>query len=606
MAQGTRREMTGSTRSDHGPTTPPLGSRREAVAAARGDRPFDVMIANGAVLDVGTCELRRADVGISGELIASVHPTGSRTDARKLVDATGEVVCPGFVDMHVHFESSMLTPASYAASVCPRGTTTVHCDPHELANVAGLDGVRYAIDASRGLPVEFLVQAPSCVPPVPGRELSGADLGPAEIAEMLRWPEVVGLAEVMDMRGVLALDERMGGIVDAGIASDKLVNGHAAGLGGADLQAYAAAGITSDHELMVDGDFLARVQAGLTVELRGAFESLIPGVASALQDFPQLPVHVVAATDDLFASTLLRHGGVDHLLRRLVEAGVDASVAVRMATYNAAYRLGRRDLGLVSPGRLANVLVLSDLRSLAVHRVFSRGVEVAVDGQLVVPVGESPSAPPLRTVRLSPMSSDDFAFTVDAAPGDVEVRVVHGVVTTNWETRTVGCSRGRLELPEDCIYQAVVHRHGRRSSAPGVGVLSGWGRWRGAVATTVSHDSHNLVVFGRDPADMAAAANSVIAAGGGVAVAARGEVLAMVRLPIAGLLSTDEPRAVAAAQDRVERAALSVGLRPSLLSQPLFQVMTATLPCLPGPHVTDLGIADGTTGELLGSIPVVD
>ncbi len=580
-------------------------SRRQAVAAARGDRPFDVLITNGALLDVGTCELRSADVGMVGELIASVHPTGSRIDARKVVDATGEIVCPAFIDMHVHFESSMLTPSSYAAAVCPRGTTTIHCDPHELANVAGLEGVRYAIDASRGLPAEFLVQAPSCVPPVPGRELSGADLGPAEIAEMLSWPEVVGLAEVMDMRGVLALDERMSGIVDAGLASDKLVNGHAAGLGGADLQAYAAAGITSDHELMMDGDFLARVQAGMTVELRGAFELLLPDVVSALCDFPQLPVHVVAATDDLFASTLLRHGGVDHLLRRLVEAGLDARVAVRMATYNAAYRLGRRDLGLVSPGRLANVLVLSDLESLAVHRVFSRGVEVAVDGELVVPVVEAASSPPLGTVQLSAMSSDDFSFALDAPSGSAEVRVVHGVVNTSWEKRTIRCPLGRLELPEDCIFQAVVHRHGRRSKTPGVGVLSGWGRWRGAVATTVSHDSHNLVVFGRDAADMAAAANAVIAAGGGVAVAAGGRVLASVRLPIAGLLSTDEPPTVAAAQDRVEQAALDIGLQPSLLSQPLFQVMTATLPCLPGPHVTDLGIADGTTGELLGSIPVV-
>lgn len=574
------------------------------MAAAQGLRPFDVLIANGTVLDAGTCELRAADVGVVGELIASVHPAGTRADAARVVDARGEFVCPGFVDMHVHFESSMLTPAAYAAAVCPRGTTTVHCDPHELANVAGLAGVRYAIDASRGLPVEFLVQAPSCVPPVPGRELSGADLGPSEIAEMLSWPEVVGLAEVMDMRGVLALDERMAGIVGAGLASGKLVNGHAAGLKDAGLQAYAASGVTSDHELMADGDFVDRVRAGMTVELRGAFESLLPDAVDAIGAFPHLPVHVVAATDDLFASTLLRDGGVDHLLRRLVGHGLDPRVAVRMATYNAAYRLGRPDLGLVAPGRLANLLVLEDLGSLAVHRVFSRGVEVAVDGRLLADVSESPSTPPVDTVHLGPMSTDDFAFTVDVPGAAATVRVVRGVVYTDWEERTVPCAGGALALPDDCMYQAVVHRHGRRAGAPGVGVVSGWGSWRGAVATTVSHDSHNLVVFGREPADMAAAANAVIASGGGVAVASAGKVLASVDLPIGGLLSTDAPGAVAAGQERVERAALSIGMQPSSLSQPLFQVMAATLPCLPGPHVTDLGIADGTTGDLLGSLPV--
>lgn len=584
----------------------PLGirARREAVAAARGTRPFDLLIVNGTVLDVGTCELRPADVGIAGELIASVHSPGSRSDARRLVDARGEVVCPGFIDMHLHFESSMLTPAAYAAAVCPRGTTTVHCDPHELANVSGLQGVRYAVDASRGLPVEFLVQAPSCVPPVPGRELSGADLGPEDIAEMLSWPEVVGLAEVMDMRGVLTLDERMAAVVDAGLGSDKLVNGHAAGLKGADLQGYAAAGISSDHELMVEGDFLERIHTGMTVELRGTYEFLIPDVVRAMQGFAQLPIHVVAATDDLFASTLLQHGGIDHLLRRLISSGLDPAIAVRLATYNAAYRLGRGDLGLVAPGRIANVLVLSDLKSLMVHRVFTRGAEVAIDGQLVDGFAAEGGSPPLNTVRLDPMSTDDFEFTVEAPGTSAELRVVHGIVYTDWQKRKVQCPGGRPELPADCIYQAVIHRHGRRHGPPGVGVLSGWGNWHGAIATTVSHDTHNLVVFGREPADMVLAANAVISTGGGVAVAAGSTVLASVALPIGGLLSPESPASVAAAQVQVERAALSVGLRPSVLSQPLFQVMTATLPCLPGPHVTDFGIADGTTGELLGSLPV--
>ena len=327
------------------------GVRTRAVAAARGHEPFDLLLCNGTVVDVGTGELRSGDVGIVGPMIASVHPQGSREDASEIVDCAGGFVAPGLIDMHVHFESSMLTPGPYAEAVCPRGTTTIFCDPHELANVAGVAGVRYAVDASRGLPVRFIVQAPSCVPPQPGLELSGHDLMGAEIAQMLSWPEVGGLAEVMDMLGVLGDDRRMHEVVAAGLASGKLVSGHAAGLTGSDLQAYLASGIDSDHEIFMPGDVLARLRAGLAVELRGMIDPLLPQVVADLAALPELPTHIVACTDDLFALTLLTEGGVDHLLRRLISYGMPAVRALRLATYNAAYRLGRVDLGLVAAGR---------------------------------------------------------------------------------------------------------------------------------------------------------------------------------------------------------------------------------------------------------------
>src|SRR3954469_25044631 len=223
--------------------------RHRATAAAQGAEPFDLLLTGGMLVDVGCGELRPADVGIVGPLIASVHDHGARTDALDALDCTGRFVAPGLIDLHVHFESSMLTPGAYAEAVCPRGTTTVFADPHELANVAGVDGVRYAVEASRGLPVRFVVQAPSCVPPQPGLELSGADLYGPDIERMLAWPEVGGLAEVMDMLGVLSSDDRMTTVVAAGLASGKIVSGHAAGLTGAELQSYLSAGIESDHEI---------------------------------------------------------------------------------------------------------------------------------------------------------------------------------------------------------------------------------------------------------------------------------------------------------------------------------------------------------------------
>src|SRR5450755_2383855 len=278
-------------------------TRARAVAAAQGSEPFDLLLTGGTVVDVGCGELRPADVGIVGPIIASVHPSGELRPALEAIDCTGKLLAPGFVDMHVHFESSMLTPGGYAQAVCPRGTTTVFVDPHELANVAGVAGVRYAVEASRGLPIRFIVQAPSCVPPQPGLELSGADLYGPEVTEMLSWDEVGGLAEVMDMIGVLGSADRMVDVVAAGLKSGKLVSGHAAGLTGPVLQAYLAAGMTSDHEIFTEPDCLEKLRAGMTVELRGMIDPILPGIVAEINSLPLTPVHLVAATDDLFALT---------------------------------------------------------------------------------------------------------------------------------------------------------------------------------------------------------------------------------------------------------------------------------------------------------------
>jgi adenine deaminase len=583
--------------------------RRRAVDAARGVEPFDLLITGGSVVDVGTCEIRPADVGLVGQLIASVHPTGSRTDALDAFDATGRFIAPGLIDMHVHFESSMLTPGAYASAVCPRGTTTIFGDPHELANVAGLPGVRYAVEASRGLPVRFIVQAPSCVPPVPGLELSGADLHGPEITEMLAWPEVGGLAEVMDMLGVLTSDGRMVDVVAAGLDSGKLVSGHAAGLTGAELQAYLAAGITSDHEIVGDDDAMAKLRAGMTVELRGAFEHVLPGLVAELNALPELPTHLVAATDDLFALTLLTEGGVDHLLRRLVGYGLDPVRALRIATYHAAYRLNRTDLGLVAAGRRADLIVLSDLTTVTVDDVFSDGRHVAAAGAMIVPVVDGPSEPPLETMKLNPLSADDMVLRIGHLPdgvvdGTARLRVLADPIFTSWADVDVEVRAGVVVPPPGHLLQVAVHRHGRIAPRPQAALVSGWGDWTGAIATSVSHDTHNLVVFGRDPAAMALAANTVIADGGGVAVAAGGAVLASIALPIAGLLSPLPAAEVAAAQRELTDAAASVGLHLGLLTQPLFHVMVASLACLPGPHVTDIGLVDGSTGERIAS-PIV-
>ncbi|MGO7163391.1 amidohydrolase family protein, partial [Rhizobium johnstonii] len=248
--------------------------RARAVTAARGDAPFDMLITGGRLLDTVTGLIRQADIGLVGALISSVHAPASRTDAVEIIDAAGSILTPGLIDTHMHIESSMVTPAEYASAVLPRGVTTIVWDPHEFGNVHGLDGVRWAIEAARSLPLRMILLAPSCVPSAPGLELAGADFDASMITEMLHSSAVGGVAEVMNMRGVIDGDPRMTDIVNAGLAAGKLVCGHARGLEGADLNAFMASGITSDHELTSGADLLAKLSAGLTIELRGSHDHL--------------------------------------------------------------------------------------------------------------------------------------------------------------------------------------------------------------------------------------------------------------------------------------------------------------------------------------------
>jgi adenine deaminase len=570
--------------------------RARAVQAARGSAPFDLLLAGGTVVDVATGELRAADVGIVGPLIASVHPQGMREDAGEVEDVAGRFLAPGFIDSHLHYESSLMAPADYAAVVVPAGTTTCVWDPHELANVLGLPGVRWAIDASRGLPLRTLVMAPSCVPSAPGLEMAGADIGPAEMAEMLGWPEVSGVAEVMDMPGVLRGMPHMAGIVGAGLASGKNVNGHARGLLDADLQAYAAAGVTSDHEIVGVEDFLQKLRAGLTVELRGSHDYVLPGVLAALSTLPVLPPNLVLCTDDVFPDELLAKGGLRDTIARVIARGVPPISAIRMATLQAAMRLKRDDLGLVAPGRQADIAVLSDLAGVVVERVLAGGRVVARGGRLV----EAPRRMdgPRGTMRLGPQPVEAFMPRVKGIGGGrATLRKIIGARFGRWGRVEVEVRNGFAAVPPGHAAITIIHRHGRAPAVPQTCLTDGWGEPRGAIATTVSHDSHNLLVLGRDPVDMRAAANALIASGGGMAVAEGGCVTALLPLPIAGLLADTPPEVTAAEFARLREAADRV----VEWQQPfrVFRGLTGiALACNAGPHPTDLGLTDGGTGEV--------
>jgi adenine deaminase len=416
------------------------------------------------------------------------------------------------------------------------------------------------------------------------------------MAEMLAWPEVTGVAEVMDMPGVLRGTVHMRGIVGAGLAAGKNVNGHARGLRDADLQAYAAAGVTSDHEIVDAEDFLQKLRAGLTVELRGSHDYVLPHALTALAALPMLPPNLVLCTDDVFPDELLAKGGLRDTIARVIARGVSPIAAIRMATLHAAMRLKRDDLGLVAPGRQADIVVLADLPSVAVERVVSGGRLVARDGRLL----QAPPRPtgPRDTMKLDPQPREAFELRVpDHAGGRVRLRPVVGARVVRWGEVEVALHDSVAEIPPGHAAITIIHRHGRAAPIPRTCLTDGWGEPRGALATTISHDSHNLLVLGRDPADMQAAANALIACGGGMAVAEHGRVTALLPLPIAGLLAETPAEETAANFARLRAAADRV-----VDWQPPFRVFRGltgiSLACNPGPHPTDVGLTDGATGEV--------
>lgn len=574
-------------------------TRRRAVQAARGEMPFDLLLTHTRIVDMATGEIRDADVGIVDGLIASVHPRGSRSDARETHDLNNRYLSPGLMDTHVHLESSHLLPARYAEIVLAQGTTAVFWDPHELANVLGIAGVRFAIEATRNLPLQVMVAAPSSVPSTPGLEMSGADFAGEEMNTLLGWPEVRGVAEVMDMHGVLNGSQRMLEIMQAGLESGKLIEGHARGLHGADLQAYLAAGVTSDHELTSADDALEKLRAGLTLEIRGSHPYLLPDIVSALKSLPHLSSQITVCTDDVPPDVLLEKGGIIALLNLLIEHGLPATHALRFATLNAAIRLQRNDLGLIAAGRRADLVAFDSLEKLTARQVYVAGKLIARDGAMIEPIVDTILPLPRDTVRLSALADDDFRMKIDNAKhGVARLRHISGARFTQWGEVDAQVHHGVVAIPDGFSLIWVQHRHARHAAKPQLALLEGWGELRGAIATSYSHDSHNLVVLGRNPHDMAQAANMLIQSGGGMALVQDGDVIAHVAMPIAGMLSELPP-------DELARQFRELRERSNLIAdwEPPYRVFKAIegtcLACNAGPHLTDLGLTDGTTRQIV-------
>ncbi|MFF0745673.1 adenine deaminase C-terminal domain-containing protein [Streptomyces sp. NPDC004111] len=549
----------------------------------------DVRITGGRVVSTFTGEEFAADVLLRGDTISGVVPPGTPAEAHEEVDAAGMLVVPGFVDAHMHIESSFLTPRTFAALTLARGTTTVLADPHEIVNVAGADAMRWMIEAGRDTPQTQLWGVPSCVPALEGLEHAGASLSAEDIDEMLGWPGVIALGEVMDYRAVVADDARMRGIVGAARERGVVLDGHCPNLSGAELSAYMATGVDSDHTKNRTEVVLEKARMGMLMMLQE--KCLLPEVVEALRALPQLPP-LCLVTDDLAADHILTTGHLDHIARVAVAAGLPAVDVLRALTWNPAQRMRLYDRGVVAPGKRADLVLLrGELADFRVGRVFAGGRLVARDGAAVYASGEPDGGGLAGTVDVEPQTADGFCWREPGLPdgthtframrvnprdtyteaAEVELPVVNGEV--DWE--------GRVVLVR------VRNRYGRPGTvfAP----LLGRDLSAGAIATTYAHDSHNLVTVGTSRAAMAAAADAVVADGGGVAVVRGEQVAARLPLPVGGVMSPASAREIAARSGEVRRALVGWGWDHL---NPFMSVSTLTLAVSPSLKITDRSLVD--------------
>jgi adenine deaminase len=562
------------------------------IAMAAGRVAADLLLTNARVVNVFTGDVELTHVAVGHGVIVGLGRDYRR--ARRVYDLAGRYVLPGLIDGHVHLESSLLSPARYAEAVVPRGTTTVIADPHEIANVAGIAGLQYMLRATERLPLEVYFMAPSCVPAT-GLETAGAELGVGLVATLLQHERVLGLAEVMNYPGVVAGEPQVLEKIQAAQRLRKLVDGHAPGLGGPALMAYLSAGIGSDHECTTAAEAAEKLRRGMRVMLREGSASknlaaLLPAVT------PLTARRCLLVSDDRDAWDLQHDGHLDALLRQAVALGVDPLLAVQMATLNPAEYFGLRQHGAIAPGYAADLVVVGDLRRFAAEMVFKRGVLVAEGGRLVAPPTDEAPADLGQTVRLPTLSHD--ALRIPARRGKVRaIAVVPGQLVTRRRLVTPARRNGYVvaDPARDVLKLVVVERH-RGTGNIGLGLVTGFGLQAGALASSVAHDSHNLIAVGVDDADILGALRAVERLGGGLAACRDGRVLASLALPIAGLMTPAPLAEVTAALAALHRHAQALGCA---LARPFMALSFLALPVIPELRLSDRGLVDVPRGRLV-------
>ena len=559
------------------------------ISVAKGELPADLLLANAKVVNVFTGEIVSGNVAICDEKIAGV---GDYRQAKQVLDLSGNYLAPGLINGHIHPESSMLDITQYARAVVPRGTLAIVTDLHEIANVSGLEGIRYVLNCARRLPLELFLMAPSCVPAT-HLETSGASLGPEDIRRVLRWRGVIGLGEVMNFPGVLGGDASVLRKID--LAKGKIVDGHAPGVTGKDLSAYIAVGINSDHESVSLEEASEKLRQGMWVMIRGGsseknLDALLPLVTDKTYR------RCLLVVDDRSCADLLRDGDIDAVVRKAIRLGLDPVRAIQMATINTAEYFKLDRLGAIAPGYLANLMVLGELSSLQVEMVFYQGHLVAKEGRPLFPIYQPSGKGLTNTINIKPFNKEALKFE---ASGETElvIEIVPGQIITRKRMEKVKVTEGVImpDIGRDILKLVVVERH-RATGNIGLGLVMGFGLKRGALASSIAHDSHNIVAIGTSDEDIFAAVKEIERLQGGLVVAAEGKVLSSLALPIAGLLSDEPLEVVVAKLEKLKQLARDLG---TTLAAPFANLSFLALPVIPELRLTDLGLVDVNAFELV-------
>lgn len=572
------------------------------VDVASGRKAADLVVRGGRWVNVHSGEIiADTDIAITGGRFAycgpdASHCIGNRT---QVVEAEGRYLVPGLCDAHMHVESGMLTVTEFARAVIPHGTTSMFVDPHEIANVLGLEGVRLMHDEAAGLPINVFVQMPSCVPSAPGLENAGAELGSKEVAEAMNWPNIIGLGEVMNFPGVAAGDKKMLGEIAATNQAGKTVGGHYASPDlGLPFHAYVAGGPADDHEGTRAIDAAARVRQGMKAMLRlGSAWYDVAEQVKAVTEMGLDPRNFILCTDDSHSGTLVHDGHMNRVVRHAIEQGLKPVTAIQMATLNTAEHFGlERELGSITPGRRADFLLVSNLAELTIDTVYGRGELLAdADGlQVRMPKFNYPASAKNTINMKRDLTPRDFLIKAKKKTGKAKVNVI-GVVENQAPTKalvkSVALKDGiaQMDRKNDICQIALVERHRAKGTVTN-GFVSGFGYYKDcAVAATVAHDSHHMIVVGTNHEDMASAANRLREVGGGVCVYHKGEELALVELPIAGLMSDEPAEKVAAKADRMVSAMQEMGCT---LNNAYMQHSLLALVVIPELRISDIGIVD--------------
>ena len=559
----------------------------EIIKAAKGDEQADLVIKNAQIVNVLSEEIYQADVAIKDGIIAGI---GTGYIGKKEIDATGKYISPSFIDGHVHIESSMLLPSEFSKMVVPSGTTTVVADPHEISNIIGLHGISFMREASKDLPLDVYMMLPSCVP-ASQYETSGFELNSYDLSMLIDSPWVLGIAEMMNFPGVINLDSEVLSKIKLGLDKRKRVDGHAPYLSNKDLCAYVAAGVTSDHECTIPDEAIEKLRLGMYIMIReGSAAKDLDALIPVLKECPTRKC--IFVTDDRYPWALKRH--INEMVSRVVKCGVSPVKAIQMASLNTAEYFGLKNLGAIAPGYKADMLLLDNLEDFIPQTVIKNGEVVAQNGEMVVDIKEKTLSSLRGTVNIRWLDKDDLNIKAESDTVKA-IEVTSGLLVTKAVEAKVNIEDGYAisNIDDDVLKILVIERH-KASGNIGKGFVKGFGLKSGAIASTVAHDSHNMIVIGTNDDDMLKAIKELVKSQGGKVIVNNGEVVAKLELPIAGLMSEQSSSEVIQKAKELKQGEKVIGCS---LDEPFMTMAFLSLSVIPELKLTDKGLMDVMTGK---------